>query len=294
MKNSQIQAGNKGSILNYLYLFPALFLITVFFIVSIVFTVYVSFFKWDGFSPMTFVGINNYLSIFKDSNFLRSFFNTLIWVAGTLIINCVIPLFFAILIVNSSFLSVFKYIFYLPNALAGIVGSIIVRNLLGLYGLPTLLGNLGFPNLRSEWLAIPYVNTFVMIAMGIWGSLGLNMILYIVGLRNMPQDPIEASIIDGAGVFQRYRYVIFPMLDSTFKIIVLMTLANSFKVFDVVWILTLGGPFRSSETLAFTMYIESFVRNNMGYGAAMAVFLSVIILFISFFQLKKSFARENY
>ena len=292
MKNN-IRAGEK-SIFNYVYLLPALFLITVFFIMSIVFTVYVSFFQWDGFGSMTFVGIRNYINIFRDTNFLQSFANTLIWVICALFLNTIVPLIFALLIVNSSFLSVFKYIFYLPNALAGIVGGIILRNLLGIYGLPTLMAQLGFPHLRSEWLAIPHVNTFVMIGMGIWGSLGLNMILYIVGLLNMPRDPIEAAIIDGAGTFTRHRYVIFPMLDATFKIVILMTLANTFKVFDVIWIMTMGGPFRTSETLALTMYIESFVRSNMGYGAAMAVFISVIVIFISYFQLKRSFAGDKH
>jgi len=168
-----------------------------------------------------------------------------------------------------------------------------MKNLLVIHGIPTLIASLGFPSLRSEWLAIPYVNTYIMIIMGIWGGIGLNMVLFIVGLRSMSQDPVEAAIIDGAGAFKRYWYVVFPMLDATFKIVILMTLVNTFKVFDGIWVMTLGGPFRSSETLALTMYIESFVRNHMGFGAAIAVFLSVIIIFISYFQLKRSFAVDR-
>jgi multiple sugar transport system permease protein len=261
---------------------------------STVFTVYVSFFEWDGFSPMVFVGINNYIEIFKDANFVQSFINTLIWVGCALILNCFFPLLFALLITNSSFLSYFKYIFYIPSALAGVVGGLIIRNLLSIHGIPTLLSNLGFTNLRSEWLAIPYVNTFIMIIMGVWGGLGLNMVLFIVGLRSMAQDPIEAAVIDGAGPFKRYWYVVFPMLEATFKVVILMTLVNTFKVFDGIWIMTKGGPFRTSETLALTMYVESFVRNKMGFGSSVAVVLTIIILFISYFQLKKSFAGDKY
>jgi multiple sugar transport system permease protein len=293
MKSSPSSAG-QASVLDYVYLMPAFILITAFFFMSTVFTVYVSFFEWDGFSPMVFVGIRNYLEIFRDSNFLRSLLNTLIWVGCALVLNCLVPLGFALLITNSSFLSLFKYVFYLPSALAGVVGGLIIRNLLGIYGIPTLMANLGFTSLRSEWLAIPYVNTFIMIIMGIWGGLGLNMILFIVGLRSMPRDPIEAAVIDGAGAFKRYRYVVFPMLEATFKVVILMTLVNTFKVFDGIWIMTKGGPFRTSETLALTMYIESFVRNHMGFGAAVAVVLSAIIIFISYFQLKKSFAGDKY
>jgi multiple sugar transport system permease protein len=273
---------------------PAFILITVFFIMSTVFTIYVSFFQWDGFGSMDFVGIRNYIAIFRDPNFLRSLGNTLIWVGCALVLNCLVPLVFALLITNSSFLSYFKYIFYLPSALAGAVVGIIMKNLLIIHGLPSVLASLGFPKLRSEWLATPYVNTYIMIIMGIWGGIGLNMVLYIVGLRSMSQDPVEAAIIDGAGPFKRYWYVVFPMLDSTFRVVILMTLVNTFKVFDGIWVMTLGGPFRSSETLALTMYIESFVRNNMGFGAAVAVFLSVIIIFISYFQLKRSFAGDKY
>jgi multiple sugar transport system permease protein len=293
MKKTQVSAGS-ASIFNYAYLMPAFILISVFFVMSTVFTVNVSFFQWDGFGPMTFVGIKNYVDIFKDPNFLRSLSNTLIWVGCALILNCLVPLLLALLITNSSFLSYFKYVFYLPSALAGAGVGIIMKNFLLIHGIPSLMAKMGFPNLRSEWLAIPYVNTFIMIIMGVWGGIGLNMVLFIVGLRSMSQDPIEAAIIDGAGVFRRYWHVVFPMMDATFKIVILMTLVNTFKGFDGIWIMTMGGPFRSSETLALTMYIESFVRNNMGFGAAVAVFLSTIIIFISYFQLKKSFTSSLY
>ena len=294
MKNTQSSAG-QASILNYAYLLPAVILITVFFIMSTGFTLYVSFFQWDGFGSMNFLGIKNYTAIFRDPNFLRSLANTLIWVGCALILNCLVPLILALLITNSSFLSYFKYIFYLPSALAGTVVGIIMKNLLVIHGIPSLLARvLGMPGLRSEWLATPYVNTFIMIIMGIWSGIGLNMVLFIVGLRSMSQDPVEAAIIDGAGALKRYWYVVFPMLDATFKVVILMTLVNTFKVFDGIWVMTLGGPFRSSETLALTMYIESFVRNNMGFGAAIAVFLSLIIIFISYFQLKRSFSGDRY
>jgi multiple sugar transport system permease protein len=242
---------------------------------------------------MRFVGFQNYISIFSDPNFLLSILNTLIWVLSSLILSVLIPLLFAILITNSSFLSYFKFVFYLPNAFAATIGGMIMRSLVSTYGFPQLLGMMGFENLVFEWLATPYVNTLVMILSGVWQGVGLNMILFIVGLRSISPDPIEAAIIDGAGVFKKYRYVVLPMLDSTFKVVLLMTLVNTFKVFDGIWIMTKGGPYRSSETLALTMYLESFIRNHLGLGAAVAVILSVIILFISYFNLKKSFAADK-
>ncbi|MDR2103344.1 MAG: sugar ABC transporter permease [Treponema sp.] len=281
------------SLVNYVYLLPAVLFIGLFFIFSIVYTSYISFFEWDGFSPMRFVGFQNYIAIFSDPNFLRSIINTLIWVTSSLILSVLIPLVFAILITNSSFPGCFKFVFYLPNAFAATIGGMIMRSLVSTYGFPQLLGMIGFKNLVFEWLATPYINTVVMIVSGVWQGIGLNMILFIVGLHSMSPEPVEAAIIDGAGVFKKYRYVVFPMLDATFKVVILMTLINTFKVFDGIWIMTKGGPYRSSETLALTMYLESFIRNHLGLGAAVAVILSIIILFISYFNLKKSFAVEK-
>jgi multiple sugar transport system permease protein len=281
------------SLVNYLYLVPAIFFIGLFFILSVVFTSYISFFEWDGFSAMRFVGFQNYVSIFSDRSFLLSIVNTFIWVLSSLLLSVLIPLLFAIFITNSSFLSYFKFAFYLPYAFAPTIGGIIMRSLVSTYGFPQILGMMGFKNMVFEWLATPYVNTLVMIVSGIWQGIGLNMILFIVGLRSMSQEPIEAAVIDGAGVFKKYKDVVFPLLDSTFKVVLLMSLVNSFKVFDGIWIMTKGGPYRSSETLALTMYLESFIRNNLGLGAAVAMILSVIILFISYFNLKVSFAADK-
>jgi multiple sugar transport system permease protein len=283
----------EGTVLNYLYILPAVLFVGIFFIASVIMTGYTSFFNWDGFSSMTFTGLENYRIIFRDPNFITSIKNTAIWVGCSIVLSVLIPLIFAILITNSSFLSYFKYIFYLPSALSGTVGATIVGRLMGRYGFPKLLGMMGFKSLEFDWLSTAYVNTFVMIASGVWGGLGLNMILFIVGLRSMPSDPIEAAVIDGANALQKYIKVVLPMLDNIFKVVLLMTMVNTFKVFDGIWVLTMGGPFRSSETLALTMYVESFVRNHMGQGAAVAVVLSVVIIFISYLQLKRSFSREQ-
>lgn len=277
---------------NYLYLMPAVLLIGIFFITSIVFTVRTSFFKWDGMSDMKFVGFENYLSLFHDPNFQTSLMNTIFWVVGSLLISFVVPLVFAILITNSSWLTGFKNIFYFPTALSATIGGLIMATLLSTYGIPQILGALGFKSLARDWLAIPYVNTFVMIGMNAWQGIGLNMILFISGLKNLPSSPVEAAKLEGANTFQMYFKVIFPLLKSTMVVVLLTSLVNSFKIFDSIWVMTKGGPYRSSETLALTMYIESFVRNHLGLGSAVAVVLTVIILIISYFNLRNSFKED--
>lgn len=292
-KLTEFRKKKKSHIKNYLYLLPAVVLTTVFFITSIVYTIYLSFHSWDGFSPMEFVGLDNYFYLFQDSNFRISVMNTIIWVVCSLVISLIIPLFFAILITRSSWLTGFKNIFYFPTALSATVGGMIIASMISTYGLPQIFGLLGMDSLVGDWLAIPYVNTFIMIGMGLWQGIGLNMILFISGLNHIPASPIEAAAIEGAGTFSMYTKVILPLLKPTTIVVFLMSLVNSFKIFDSIWVMTKGGPYRSSETLALTMYQESFIRNQFGVGSAVAVVLSVVILIVAYFNLKNTFSDNS-
>lgn len=277
---------------DYLYILPAAIFVTVFFISSIIFTIQLSFFSWDGFSSKTFVGIANYTKLFLDSNFRTSVMNTLIWVVFSLLISLILPLLLAILIVNSSKASFFKNIFYFPSTLSGTIGGLIMVAMLSKYGIPQLFGLMGFDALVRDWLSVPYVNTFVMIFMGTWQGIGMNMLLFIAGLRNLDRSPIESAQIDGAGKVLLYRKVVFPALKPTTIIVLLMSMVNSFKVFDGIWVMTKGGPYRSSETLALTMYTETFVRNDYGRGSAVAVILTIVIMVVSYFNLKNTFRSD--
>ena len=267
---------------DYLYIAPAVIFITVFFISSIIYAFRLSFFEWDGFSDMKFVGLDNYIKLFRDKNFLTSVMNTVIWVASSLVLSLAMPLLFAILIIKSSWSGGFKNIFYFPSALSGTVGGLLMTSILSIYGLPKIMGTLGFPELVRDWLSIPYANTFVMIVSGIWQGLGLNMLLFISGLKSLDSSPIEAARIEGANTLQMYTKVV----------VLLMSLVNSFKTFDNIWIMTKGGPYRTSETLALTMYQESFIRNDFGRGAAVAIVLTVVVVFVSYFNIRNSFKEE--
>ena len=274
---------------DYFYVLPAAMLIIGFFISSIGFTIYISFFEWNGVSPMEFCGFDNYFRLFSDHNFRISLINTLVWVIGGLIINVAFPLLLAILITNVYLSSTLKNLFYLPTALSLTVGGLIMSSLLSAYGIPQICAIFGREDLIFDWLSIPYINTVIMILMTAWQGIGLNLLLFIGGLRSVDESPIEAAIIDGARKVTLYSKVILPMIKPTIVVVLLMALVNSFKVFDNIWVMTKGGPYRTSETLALTMYIESFAYRNLGAGAAISVVLSVVVLLISYFYLKDSF-----
>ena len=277
---------------DYLYIAPAVIFIGVFFISSIFYTVHLSFFEWDGFSDKIFVGLQNYANLFQDSNFLISVMNTLIWVVCSLVTSVALPLLLAIMITRSSALTLFKNVFYFPTALSATVGGMIMATLLSTYGLPQIFLLLGKPEWARDWLAIPYLNTFIMILTGVWQGIGLNLLLFISGLRNMDNSPIESAMIDGASGFKMYSKIILPLLKPTIIVALLMALVNSFKVFDGIWVMTKGGPYRTSETLALTMYEESFIYNRFGNGAAVAVILTVVILIVSYFNIRNTFKED--
>ena len=277
---------------DYLYILPAVVLVAVFFISSILFTLYLSFHDWDGVNKMTFAGMKNYILLFKDSNFLISVRNTLIWVVSSLVTTVILPLILAIMITRSSFIKLFTNVFYFPTAISRTVGGLIMATLLSTYGLPYLLGQLGHPEVVKDWLAIPGVNTFIMILTGIWQGIGLNLVLYVSALRNVDRSAVESAMLDGAGPVRIYTSVILHLIRPTIIVVLLMSLVNSFKVFDGIWVMTKGGPYRSSETLAITMYEESFIYNRYGRGAAVAIVLTVVILIVSYFNLKSTFKED--
>ncbi|HLQ70632.1 MAG TPA: sugar ABC transporter permease [Bacillota bacterium] len=277
----------------YLYLAPSVFLVVIFCIYSDFFSLIISFVEWDGLNEMNFIGFENYIKMFQDPNFLLSSLNTLIWVVGTLLIPVSIALLFAIAITHVKTQSFFKTVFYLPNALSQTIAGIILTTILSTYGLPHLLDVMGFESLAKDWLTIPYLNTLIMVVSSGWQGIGINLILFIVGLNQIPPEPIEAARIEGAKGIRLYTKVIIPLLKPIMLIVLLMSLVNSFKSFDTIWVMTNGGPYRTSETLAVTMYKEAFVDYNLGYGSAIAIFLSVIVLIVSWFLLRDTFKGEE-
>ena len=288
-KTGKVKIRIKSNWLDYLYILPAVILVVTFFISSIIYTTYISFFDWNGIGSKIFVGFQNYISLFKDSNFLISLLNTVIWVAASMVTSLIIPFTLAALITRSSGTKLFRSVFYFPATRSGTVGGLIISSLLSTYGLPALLGELTGNTARSNWLNTPYFNTFLMICAGVWQGVGLNMLLFIAGIRNMDASPIESAMIDGAKGLKLYTNVVIPIIKPTILVVMLMTIVNSFKVFDIIWVTTKGGPYRTSETLAFTMYQESFGHGKYGRGSAVAVVLSLIILVISYFNIKNSY-----
>lgn len=255
---------------------------------------YYSFFSWDGISLPVFTGFSNYLEFFRDSNFLISFANTLIWVASTLILPVFGGLLIAVFIKGMKLEVLYKSIFFIPLTISfvstGAIWSYMLSRDLGVINMClSLLGK----KAKIAWLTTVPLNSFAMIIAWTWQQLGTNMVMFLMGLTTIPRDPVEASIIDGASKWQTFRNVTVPMLRPITTVVVTMAAVNSFKTFDIIYVITRGGPYRSSETLAVTMFRETFTNFKMGYGAAIAVLLSVIVIGVSASYIRSMASKDQ-
>jgi multiple sugar transport system permease protein len=278
----------------YVYMLPAVLFVVIFLLYPAAYTLYISFTDWDGLTAPQFVGLENYLQMFKEPVFGTSVVNTVIWVIVTLLFPVGLGLLLAVFVNRIPLQGFFKAIFYLPYAISATSIAVIWTYMLTPTGIVNeLLSTVGLDALTRPWLQMPPWNTITMLMAFTWQTTGTNMILFLVGLQSIPTDLIEAAKLDGANGIQTFRRVILPLLRPITTVVITISVVNSFKVFDLIWIMTQGGPFRSSETLAVTMYRESFVSFRLGFGASIANFLSLIVIVFSIIYLRSIFQPEE-
>lgn len=278
----------------YLYMLPAVVFVGIFLLYPAAYTLYVSFTNWDGLNPPQFVGLQNYISLVGERAFDTSATNTVLWVVATLAFPVFLGLMLAVFVNRIPLQGVFKSIFYLPYAISATSIAVIWTFMLAPSGIVNeFLRTIGLDSVARNWLIIPPVNTFVMIIAYTWQTTGTNMILFLVGLQAIPVDPVEAAKLDGASAWQTFRHITLPLLRPITTVVITIAVVNSFKVFDLIWVMTQGGPYRSSETLAVTMYRESFISFRLGFGASVANMLSLIVIIFSVIYLRSIFRRED-
>lgn len=279
----------------YLYLVPMVVMVGVFLLYPAVDTIWLSFTNWTGINTAQFVGLANYLSLHADPAFVGSALNTLYWVIGTLVLQVGLGLVLAMALNATLLPELFKRVLYLPATISGSATAVIWYFVFtpdqGI--LNSFLRGVHLGGLAHSWLVTPPLNTFSMIVAATWQGLGPAMILFLVGLQNIPKDPLEAAQVDGAGALSLFRHVTLPLLRPMTVVVVGISLINSFKVFDIVWVMTQGGPYRSSETLAVTMYRDSFVNFQLGYGASVAVILTIVVYAVSIPYIRSMFSRAE-
>ncbi|HVL26355.1 MAG TPA: sugar ABC transporter permease [Thermomicrobiales bacterium] len=273
----------------YLFLLPAVVLVGGWLLWPFVRTAYLSLTDYKGIGAPDFVGIDNYTKLVSDPILSDSFRNTILWVIGTLLLPVGIGLLIAVLTFELTGGALYRLPFLLPYAISGTAVGVMWEFMLRSNGaLNSMLELIGLEGLTRSWLLRAPVNTWSMIVAATWQGVGVSVLLFLIGLQVIPRDPIEAARLDGADGWRLFRDITFPLLRPMTIVVVGISLVNSLKTFDVIWVMTQGGPARSSETLAVTMYRETFLLFRHGYGSAIAVVLSVIVLGVSWLYLSRT------
>jgi ABC-type sugar transport system permease subunit len=273
----------------YLFLAPAVVLVGIFLLYPTVRSSYLSFTDYKGIGPAKWVGLANYRELWNDPVLSRSTTNTVYWVIGTLILPVGLGLLIAVLSFDLKGGSFYRLPFLMPYALSGTAIATVWSFMLQSNGaLNSVLDSVGLGSLAHSWLLRPPLNTWAMIFASTWQAVGVSVLLFLIGLQVIPKDPLEAARLDGAEGWRLFVDMVFPLLRPMTVVIVGISLANSLKTFDIIWVMTQGGPYRSSETLAVTMYRQTFVLFQHGYGAAISVVLSVIVLLVSLLYLTRT------
>ncbi|RWZ52815.1 sugar ABC transporter permease [Labedella phragmitis] len=257
----------------------------------VVYTVYLSFTDFNGLGDPDFVGLDNYVRMFRDPAVLTSIVNTLLWVVGTLVVPVGLGLVVAYLAFGLPGGAWLRVPFLVPYALSGVAVGVVFSFVLQNGGaLSQALEWLHLPGSELRWLQDAPLNTFAMIIASAWQGVGVNALLFTVGLQSIPKEPLEAAKVDGAVGWRLFRHMIWPLLRPSTTIVVGLSIVNSLKTFDIVQSMTQGGPNRVSETLGVTMYRNTFLNSEYGLGAAVALFLTVITLAASIIYLRRQLA----
>jgi raffinose/stachyose/melibiose transport system permease protein len=278
------------------FVMPALFFYLIFLVIPIIRTVQFSFFHWDGASPvMRFVGFANYARQFQDDVFWRALAHNLFWIVSTIVMPVFVGLLLAVLLSSRMVKRkmIFRVTFFMPAVISlvavGVIWNWIYHPDFGIanWALRALgLGGWAQPWLGSETTVLPS-----LIVAGSWTYYGFCMVIFFAALQGIDKSYYEVAKLEGAGPVKTFILITVPLLKNTVTLLVLNSLIGSFKVFDIIYLMTKGGPFHSSEVIATYMYTQAFQLNDIGYGSAISVTLAVIIAFCSIVYLR--FSERN-
>lgn len=263
-----------------LFLLPALTIYIVFAIYPTISVIEYSFTSWDGISPnREYVGLANYTRLFTDKIFWEAFRNTFVWSGVIIVINVGLGLVIAAMLARVwKARLLIQTCIVLPVVISPMAVATIWRWMYQPSGvINQMLETIGLGGLATPWLGSPDVVLYALALAHSWSTIGLSVIIFLAGLQAVDEDLYEAAKVDGATPVQAFRYVTLPALRPVTAVVFILTLTQSFKVFDLVWATTKGGPIRFSEILSTYMYKRGALENQYGYGSAIGVSLLVIV-----------------
>ncbi len=278
------------------FLLPALLLFGSLVLVPIGVALYVSLFRWNGFGlPSGFTGLGNFTALFHDDVFVGD-----LWRGFLLIVMSVglqLPFALAMAVLLNQKLrgrAVYRLLFFAPYVLSEVITGVLFLMIFQPGSGPAdhILGPMGLGGLGGKWFSDGSTVLVTLFIVMTWKYFGFHMMLYLAGLQSIPKELLEAAAIDGAGAWQRFRRVTLPLLGPTIRISIFLSVIGAIQLFDLVWVITNGGPVHASETMAVTMFQFGFKRFQVGYASAISVVILLISLVFALFYQRYVLRRD--
>jgi multiple sugar transport system permease protein len=278
----------------YFLIAPNIFFLVLFLIAPFVWVIVLSFQKGSVLGPRTFVGIANYLDLFRNKLLLKSILNTLKYTVTVIPSVFVVGMIVALLLNRiKKFRNFFRTLLFIPLLSSIVVAAIIWRYLVyPEYGpVSRILEFLRIP--APNWFGDARVVIFTIVLVELWRGLPFYIVTFLAGLQSVPKEMVEASYIDGAGYFQSLFHVVFPSMKPVLTFCLVMATIWALQLFDSVYVLTRGGPSSASSTIVWSIYENIFFFNRVGRGATMSVVLILLIALMTFINLKITRFQEE-
>ncbi|HEV8635297.1 MAG TPA: sugar ABC transporter permease [Chloroflexota bacterium] len=287
---AQVRAWRLGWVKPYLWILPAVALFAVFRLYPMAFGLYLSFQQWDGVKPMAFVGLANFRqAVLEDATFHLALWHNVVYAVGTVVGKNAVALVLAVLL-NGQIRgrAFFRTTLFMPVVMSfvvvGLLWSWIFNFQFGL--LNSLLVAAGLGDWRVDWLGNPSVALYALIGVDVWKWYGFHMVIYLAGLQTIPPSLYEAAMIDGASVWQQLRRITLPLIRPIMVVNVTLALMGAFNVFDLIYVMTQGGPANATNVVMIHAYLQGFKFYNMGYAAAISYVLMAIVTVLSALQIR--------
>ena len=281
-----------GQRIGYVMAAPYFVHLAIFFGYPLLFAMVLVFHRWDIVTPMEFVGLKNFTRLFHDDLFFRALLNTGLFLVIRIPLQIFVSLFFAELL-NSKLKgrSFFRTIYFLPVVVSGVVIAILFQQLFAFETgyINSVLSALGGE--RIPWLVSPEWAMPTIALMATWKNVGFYIILFLVGLQNIPASMYEVAFLEGATTWQRWTRVTIPLLNPMMVTVVVLSTIGGFSLFIEPYILTGGGPLNSTLSALLYIYNQAFYFGHMGYAAALGLFFALIILIVVLLQ--RRFVEED-
>lgn len=288
----------RKNLVAYSFILPNFLGFAIFTLGPVIFAFLLAFLNWDGNNPITFAGLDNFISLFKDSRFKAALWNTISYVIGTVPLTLVCSLALAVVlnqkIKGRNFFRTVSFFPYVASLVAvAAVWNMIFNPANGPVNM--MLNKLGVAaNNLPGWAADKHWAMITVILFSVWKSMGYYMVIYLAGLQGISADLYEAAGLDGANGWQKFKNITCPMLSPTTFFVVIMLTINSFKVYDQIYMITQGGPGTSTLVLVYHIYNVAFKNWDLGYASAISMVLFLLVLIVTVIQFRGEKKFVNY